>query len=275
MNWWRRWHAGPLLFRAPLKLLLLGITVGLVLYPKFWLVPAWLGRLGDMNAMIEPANPRLTGMEREARDLLRGDEAPPQVLKAVESVVYHHIPYVHDWDLWGVMDWLPTVDETLDAGREDCDGRAVIAASLLRRMGYDAWLISDLKHTWVGTPAGETMSPGKGPKSLVATSQGTRARYSLDTLANAARGAAYGMAAFPLLREAIIATAVCLLTLHPWSGVGRRVIGAGLILMAVPTLRAAGKSGDGLAQYPSLVWLGLAAALAGWLTLALRRRTSG
>lgn len=272
MSWWHRWHAGPLALRAPLKGLLFTLTLALVLYPKFWLLPAWIERVRNMNAMIEPGNPRLADMEQEARSQLHGDETPPRVLGVVEQVVYRRIPYMHDWDLWGVMDWLPTVDETLDAGREDCDGQAVIAASILRRMGYDAWLVSDFKHTWVGTPSGETMSPGKGPKSLVATSQGTKARLTLETLANAARATAYGVAAFSWPREAIVVAAICLLTLHPWSGTPRRLIGSLLLVAALVTLRAAGQSGDRLAQYPSLVWLGVAIALTGWLTLAIRRR---
>ena len=132
---WRRFHRRRRLLRWPIKNVLFVLVVAATLYPKPWLLPRWIARLGDMNAVLEPQHPGLEPFERAVRGLLPAGASPTSVLKAVEKTVYARIPYAWDWDVWGVMDYLPTVGEVLAQGREDCDGRAGIAASRRRRLG--------------------------------------------------------------------------------------------------------------------------------------------
>ncbi len=276
MERWRRFHHLPLLVRAPIKLIAFALVTAAVLYPKPWLVPTWIHRLRDMNSVLQPDAAGLAPLEDEARRRSPQGAAGPAMLAVVQRVVYERIPYAHDWDTWGVMDYLPNVDETLALGREDCDGRAVVAASLLRRMGYEATIVSDLKHVWVHTPAGETMSPGVGAKTLSGEPSGTRSRWlDVAALANLGRGVAYGIAAFPLMRETVIVAAFALLAMHPWSSIGRRIVGAALLFGGLAALRLAGTASQELAKHPALLWIGAGLALSGWLTLAIWRRPRG
>ncbi len=166
----------------------------------------------DPNALIEPDAPGLKPWLVELEPDLDGLEAGSEALKVVERFVYRKVPYAWDWDTWGVADYLPTVPETLQAGAEDCDGRAVISASLLRNLGYEADLVTDSVHVWVKTDHGETMSPGRLPK-LIETRDG-KAHVRWRSLLNLPKSAAYGIAVFPLLRELIVVAVFWLLALR-------------------------------------------------------------
>ncbi len=270
MGIWFRVHRWPRWRRWLLKAAAFLLVVALVLYPRLWLLPRQIARLGNMNAMLEPDLPALGELERAVRAEVGADAGPDAVLEVVERVVCQRVPYAWDWDVWGVMDYLPTTREVLEQGREDCDGRAVLAASLLRRLGYDAWLVSDMKHMWVGTPVGETMSPGQGEKTFDGGDEGTQVRLSAGMVANLGRGLAFGIAVFPLTRELIIVAALCGLTMHPHSSVRRRVAGCLLMLLALGLMHDAGGTGSGLARQPLLVWAGAAVGLVGWLLLAVK-----
>lgn len=276
MRLWRRFHERSAWIRRPLKLLVFVVGTGLVLYPKPWLLPTWIERIRNVDAMIEPQHPGLAPFEAEIKETVKPGADAGSVLQAVQKVVYKRVPYAWDWDVWGVVEYLPTVGEVLEQGREDCDGRAVVAASLLRRLGYEAHLASDVLHMWVVTPQGETMSPTGGEKTLVGGPGGTQTRVSFKLLGNFARGLSYGVAAFPLLREAIILGLLALVTMHPWSSGWRRLSGVLLLWIALDTLRAAGMSAALQQDWPSALTcaLGVALAIAGWLTLALKDRAA-
>lgn len=270
MESWHRIHRWPWPVRTGLKLALFAAIVTVVLYPKLWLVPRWLDRLGNMDSVLQPDHPALAPVEAIARAKLAAKGEGENICGAVEDAVCESVPYAFDWDTWGVVDYLPTVGEVFEQGREDCDGRAVVAASLLRRMGVNAWLVSDLKHVWVATPEGELMSPGEGAQTMIGKPGGTRTVISAETAANLGRGLAFGVAVFPLGRELIIVATLCLLTLQPRSPLWRRFGGCALLFAALWLFRGAGATAIGLAGTAWLVWSGLLLSVAGWLLLALR-----
>ena len=198
MNYWQQLHQWAWWLRWPLKLAVLLVVVVVTLYPKIWLLPRWITRLQDMNAMLEPEHPGLIELEQAARAAGGPDPSSEQMLTVVQDVVCQQIPYAWDWEVWGVMDYLPTTSEVLEKGREDCDGRAVVAAaSLLRRMGYQAWLVSDLKHVWVSTPQGDTMGPGAGERTFEADETGTHIKLTAQGLVNIVHGLTYGISRLP------------------------------------------------------------------------------
>ena len=272
MSLWHRMNNLPRRWRWPLKLAIFAMATALVLYPKVWLLPTWWERIGDMNSVLDPEHPELAALEAQTRDALDPGASPADTLQMVESVVCDRIPYAWDWEVWGVAEYLPTVAEVFEQGREDCDGRAVVAASLLRRMGHDAWLVSDLLHVWVETPEGETMSPTGGEKTFIATETGTQTTVSLRLFSNLARGLSYGVAVFPLTRELMILAVLCVLTVQPWSSVWRRVAGCLVLWIALDTLRAGGARATDSGQTLAVVqtWFGVLLALAGWAVLAVR-----
>jgi hypothetical protein len=161
----------------------------------------------------------------------------------VQAFVEHAVPYAFDWDVWGVVDYLPTVEEVMSAGREDCDGRAVIAH-----------LAANPLHVWVWTPAGETMSPQT--YKLVDTTQG-RLHIDWRGLRAIPEGFAFGVGVFPIVREWVIVAALWLLLLTPRS---RRVPAVtGLIFLAASLMALRRCATD----FPRVSWslLGMACAL--------------
>ncbi|MCK4340244.1 MAG: hypothetical protein KAY37_00790 [Phycisphaerae bacterium] len=263
--------------RWPLKTFVFLVTVLLVLYPKVWLIPTQCGRLQDLNSVLEPEHPALAELESQVIAAAGEDATPDDVRAAVMDVVYARVPYGFDWEVWGVMDYLPTVDEVFTMGREDCDGRAVVAASLLRRLGHEAWLVTDIKHVWVVTcdasqehEPREIMDPGTGAKTLVGGESGTRPTVNLEALMNLGRGLTFGIAVFPLGREVVLVLVLCAVTLHPWSSLRRRIIGCLLLGGALTLFRWSGAAPAALASEPLLVWSGLLAGVGGWLLLAIK-----
>lgn len=282
-SYWRQFHRRPRYVRWPVKAALLSLTVTLVLYPRVWLCPTWLERLRNLTSVVDPNAPQLAPLEAQVVAEVGRDAPLEKVLRPVERVVCARIPYAFDWDTWGVMDYVPTVAEVFAQGREDCDGRAVVAASLLRRMGYEAWLVTDLKHTWVvardetaAHPTNtELMGPGTGEKTLSGgpgTAE-TRIQISLAALTNLTRGTTFGVAVFPFGRELIILAAFCVVAVQPRSTVARRISGCVLLVAALGLVRSAGASANALAAHPVFVWSGLGAAVAGWLLLVVKTGT--
>lgn len=271
MHAWR-WYA-----RWPLKVAVFTLVLLLVLFPKVWLIPVWAARMNDLNAVVDPNHPALAPLEAEVRQRLALGTRLREALIPVEEVVYAHVPYAFDWETWGVMDYLPTVAEVFAQGREDCDGRAVVAASLLQRLGYKAWLACDLKHMWVAardpslaTPgAFELMGPGEGEKTLEGAGTGTRVNLTLHTLGNLGRSTAYGVAVFPLGREIIILIALCAVLLQPRASLLRRIVGCAVLTAALILLRAGGAVPNGMMLW---TWLGVAAVVAGCLLLVVPHR---
>lgn len=256
---WRRLNPARRRWRWPLKVCVALAMTTLVLFPRVDLLVRNIGHWSRLDALIEPEAPGLAALEGRVRERLaargvgKGSEAggepslplrgleetggpllplralkelpSAEVLAVTQRVVEEAIPYAWDWDTWGVADYVPTVGETLGKGREDCDGRAVVAASLLRRMGYDARLMSDLGHVWVWTPLGETMNPSElagGEVFVQQTERGSRLNWLAVFNWRAAaidwpRNVTYGVAVFPAWRE-------CVLLLTAWALLlGRRV----------------------------------------------------
>lgn len=217
--------------RWPLKLGIGGLVVLLVLFPRLDLLARNIAHWSNLGALIDPDAPGLSALTDTVTARLTPSSTPADALIQTQAVVYEAIPYSWDWDTWGVADYVPTVSETLEAGREDCDGRAVVAASILRRLGYDARLMSDAGHVWVWTPEGQTMDPSTTASGQTFVTQDDQGRSTLNwgavlsvraILYDWSRNLGYGIAVFPAWREAVILGTiwVLLLSRRPrWAGV--------------------------------------------------------
>lgn len=262
-NFWIRFQNGRWWWREPLKGALLGLTVFGVCFPYPWLFVRNVQRWRDLGALIEPQAEELVPLLDELRPKLDGIESGPDALKVVEKFVYEKIPYAWDWETWGVVDYIPRVEEVLAAGQEDCDGRAVVAASLLRNLGYQAELVTDITHVWVKTDRGETMSPGRMKKFIETSDGGLRINWR--ALTNIPSSMAYGVGVFPLGRELIVLAVLWLLYLCP--GVPWPVLGVALLLMldGLVILRSSGA--DPWHQNVVTQWFGFANLVLGVVVL--------
>ena len=250
-----RWHNLRWWWRRPIKCAVVGVVAFAIYYPNPWLFLRHVDHWRDPNAMIDPDLPELQPWVQELRATLDPDWPPKKVLAHVQRFVVRKIPYAWDWETWGAADYLPTCREALAMGREDCDGRAVVAASLLRNIGYEAELVTDFTHVWVKTDKGETMSPPKDRrKSVEGTKDGLRIHWS--TIANLPRAMAYGVAVFPWPREAVLIVAVWLMALGRGWSVLRAGVMLGLLAGGLWCMRLGGSR-----PYDPSVWLQWVAVL--------------
>lgn len=201
LRWYVRW---------PCKWAAFGIVYFIVCFPYPSLFIRHVRHWSNPNALIEPNAPALQPWVQELR-AMPAESDPQAVLKRVQQFVYDHVPYDWDWNTWGLVDYMPTITEVIEMGHEDCDGRAVVAASLLRNLGFNAHIVTDFAHVWVATDYGETMGPGK-IKTVEMTDKGLK--FQWGGLLELPRATAYGTAVFPIGREIILLLAAWLLLMR-------------------------------------------------------------
>lgn len=228
----RRWPV-----RLPIKWAIFGLTSLIVCFPYPRLFIRHLQHWSDPNALVEPSAPALAPLIEEVRPKIPDDLPPKQLMRVVEQYVNKKIEYDWDWNTWGMADYLPTVTEAVNLGREDCDGRAVVAASLLTHFGLEAELVTDFAHVWVKTAAGETMGPGKH-KAVTATKEGLK--VSPLALVELFKGIGLGVSVFPLPRELIIVMVLWLLMLRRNCGKTCGIVILALLVGGLLVLRQGG-----------------------------------
>jgi hypothetical protein len=256
---------------AFLLLVLLAIT-----YPKPWLLVRELRRSADVGALVAPDEPALQPWREELEGFLATRPGLPhkQVLKFLEIFVRAKVPYDWDWNTWGVANYTPAVAEVVRMGREDCDGRAIVAASLARGLGYDARLVGNLSHMWVWTPYGELMTPS-GAKTFEPTATGYR--FNWASLLEWPSHVSFGLAVFPLGRELIMVAAIWLcgvsLAARRWTWFASLV----LLVLGLVVIRLSARD-PGQVIHRDL-WLGWCHVAAGvlllWFGPRIRGRAAG
>lgn len=224
-----RWYA-----RWPIKWAIGALTLVAVCYPYPGVLARHMRHAINPNALIAPQAPVIQTLADEIRPRLTPELAPAETLDTVEGFINEKLPFDWDWNTWGVADYIPTVHEAMEMGREDCDGRAVVAASLLRNFGFDAFLASDFAHIWVVTDKGETMSPGE-TKAVVITEEG--AEINIAGLGELPRALAFGISVFPLPRELVVLGVFWFLMLRRRGGIMCGTIALILLIGGLMLLR--------------------------------------
>ncbi|PAW87626.1 MAG: hypothetical protein B9S33_05920 [Pedosphaera sp. Tous-C6FEB] len=204
--------------RVSLKLALLAVVVLFALYPNPVLLVRQAGHLLDMESLIQPNLPAMPEINRSIDQLLATNTVPLTEFKAVERFVLRRISYQYDWHGWWNLDYWPTAAEVWERQREDCDGRAVLAVSILRARGHqDARLVANLQHVWVAVGTNELMGPmadknfrREGGKTIVTF---PALKTLLDSLAMTCK--------FPAWRVVLMLVTVLALVFHPAMDRGR------------------------------------------------------
>lgn len=146
--------------RFAVKLGVFTIVLFFMLNPRPGLFVKQLPRYLDMEALIQTDFPALKQINQEIDVMVPPNASPKEEFSAVQRYVYQHIPYEYDWDNWGNIDFWPTAEQVWERRQEDCDGRAVLAASILRSHGFpSAKLVGNIRHIWVHVDQGELMGP--------------------------------------------------------------------------------------------------------------------
>ena len=76
----------------------------------------------------------------------------------VERTVLTIIPYHHDWELYSMPWYCPTVEQVLERGEGDCKARALVLASVLEAKNITYQIHSSPMHIWVDYDSKEETS---------------------------------------------------------------------------------------------------------------------
>jgi len=236
----RRLANAPFWVRWPIKWVIFGVVVFLVCYPYPSLFRRHLQNWRHADQLPDPNEPLLQPLlhDLDAHLAARGvtTSAPADWLRQVQIFVNKRVPYKYDWETWGVADYLPTLPEVIRQGAEDCDGRAVVAAALIRAKIGQAHLVGGSSHIWVSSPLGDTMGP-MGQPSIASSPEGMSIRW-LDFI-NLGE-LAVNISLFPIAREAIIVLTAWLLLLPRGFRKWQALLGLLLLIEAWIMFRLAG-----------------------------------
>jgi hypothetical protein len=268
---WTQLNSRPAWQRWPVKSGILVVVVVLTLFPRLDRLPRTLARHRNPNVLIQPDSAALTPLITEFDQIDNPAWTDSQRLAEVERFVYRRIPYEWDWNLWGNADYFPTLEEAITAGREDCDGRAVIAASMLQHYGFEARLASDLKHVWVVTDRGATMSPGQ-TRGIDFSEDGPRVNWAI--LRELPDALAFGIAVFPVGREILLVVTVWLMLVVGGPGWLRGAPWGALMITGLFLTRQAYPRGDSNPSWEYWQWSGLAVIAVGLIAAVILSRSS-
>lgn len=253
--------------RRPIKCAAFAVISLAVFFPRLDRLPTTIRRHLNPNALINADSPALQPWLEEFEAERKPDWDDQKLLAELQRYVYRKIPYAWDWDLWGNVDYFPTVEEVLALGKEDCDGRAVLAASVLQKYGYNARLATDFGHVWVKTDRGQTMSPGKST-GIEFTDEGMK--LNLGIVLNLPKTLAMGIAVFPLYREAILVLAGWLLLVGRGVRIRNTLLWLALLVIGLMLIREGGHP-----RHTNIWkdWLGFAIWAAAVVAMVVQART--
>lgn len=211
----RRSAQWPFWLRSVAKAVLFSVFLGVVLFPNPYYLAKQVRHLSDTESLIQPDAPFIAGINRDIDHSLPPNFTRAHELKAVESYVYKAIPYAYDWNLWNNVDYWPTATEVWERRQEDCDGRAVLSASILRARGFkDAKIVGNISHVWVEA-GGKGLMGAEQDKNF--TRENGRLVIKLPKRETLLEGLDQ-VRHFPAWRLSVLVFAAVALTLHPqWS----------------------------------------------------------
>lgn len=117
-------------------------------------------RRTQLTSLLNPKNPDVRALNDDFEQFLQESE---QIVKTrnqfssleeyevnmAEIFTYLRVKHKPDTMQYLTIDHLPTVSEVMKTGVDDCDGRAILAVTLLLSRGYDAWVLANPWHYWV------------------------------------------------------------------------------------------------------------------------------
>ena len=152
--------------------------------------------------LIQENFPGIEEINREIDALLPPNATLREEFSAIQNYVYQHIAYEYDWDNWGNIDFWPRAELVWARQREDCDGRAVLAASILRSRGFhSATLAGSIRHIWVQVDQQELMDPDAEQNVRL---DGGKLAVSLPSPQLLLESTALYVADFPTIRNLIL-----------------------------------------------------------------------
>ena len=211
-------------------LLFLGLAL-LVLNPNLKRAALQVRHTLHPESLIDTRFPALAQINEQIDRWVAADHGRRSEPRLIAKFVIRQIRYVSDYDNWSNLEYWPTAPEVWERRQEDCDGRAILATSILRSRGFtSAHLVIGLDHMWVRVDENEC-DPAKRPNFIALLNP--NADFSLE-LGDSPSGSDFVriaravihptafratsthlLAEIPTLRKAILVLALIFLCLHP------------------------------------------------------------
>jgi hypothetical protein len=210
---WKKLAELRFIWRLAIKLVIFGGVLVVVLYPHPGLFFKQLHNYLDFESLIQPNFSEIGVINREIDAMLLPDATRENEFKVIQRYVYQHIRYEYDWKNWGNIDFWPTAEQVWERKKEDCDGQAILAVSILQSRGFEtAKLVGNIRHVWVAVDRQELMGPDKEQTLRLEGGRITITRPSLELILNTT---ALYIADFPAIRNLILFFTFLLLCYHP------------------------------------------------------------
>ncbi len=212
-RWWDALARLAPVPRVVIKLVLFGLVVLFVSLPNPVLTVKQLQAYLNTEALFDSEFPEMQQINTKIDSLLPPDYTFEQEYRTVVRFVYDHIKYEYDWDNWLNSEYWPNAHEVWQRGREDCDGRAILAVAIFRARGYaDANIVGSMRHLWIRVGDNELMGPDKEKLVVVEDGKKTFLMPSLTYMLEAMAGHVF---TFPTSRMIAILMVFLLMLLHP------------------------------------------------------------
>ncbi len=210
---WERVARFPFWGRLVLKSLVFGAVVLIVLYPNPVLFVKQIERYFNIESLIQPDFAAISMINGDIDAELTAQASPQDEFLVIQQYVYRHIRYKYDWENWGNIDFWPSAEQVWQRKSEDCDGRAVLAASILRSRGFKtARLVGNIRHIWVSVDQQELMRPDKDRHI---TQKNGKTRLALPSASIMLSGLTIYMSEFPMIRNLLLLFIGIVLCYHP------------------------------------------------------------
>lgn len=100
--------------------------------------------------LIQTDFPALAEINARLDSLVAANRGGYSEARLVGKFVLREIEYASDYENWGNVEYWPKAEEVWRKKQEDCDGRAILATSILQSRGYhSARLVVGLDHMWI------------------------------------------------------------------------------------------------------------------------------
>jgi len=181
--------------------------------PNPWLTVKQIAAYIDIEALLNPDFPQMKEINAAIDARLPLHSTFNEEYQTIVKFVYDSIRYEFDWDNWQNSEYWPSAVDVWQRKREDCDGRAILAASIFRSRGYsDATVVASLRHLWIKVGNQELMGPDK--EKLMIVEKGKK-HFLLPSLNYMLESFADQLYYYPLSRMVLILCGSLILLFHP------------------------------------------------------------
>ena len=129
------------------------LVMAFILFPTAWNVPRQIHvRTHKRELLIDPDAPEIEALSSEFLEKHEGLEGMTleEIASAVRLFVLEKIAWELDYIIYGMSAHQATPSEVVRRGTDDCQGQAVVMASMLLHMGFKhVWLVEAPFHWWV------------------------------------------------------------------------------------------------------------------------------